>query len=229
MTLEARIESPQPVYIQDLGVWVRPGTHTWVPKEKADSSACLAQLIRLGKVRVSFRKRCKVSKDPPRRPPAIAGALSRPRKAGLQKPIGKQQQIQQAAKEAGMTPEQVADLVQQAAAAAAQQAAAAVVGQLNTAPGIAEVEERLQRTIENALQSRSASQGGGSNAAGPRSAGPDEPVYIPTGIVRDDLDSEVQVQASESQSGGLDAANEALRALRRRKTQEAMRGIKSED
>ena len=74
MTLEARIESPQPVYIQDLGVWVRPGTHTWVPKEKADSSACLAQLIRLGKVRVSFRKRCKVSKDPPRRPPAIAGA-----------------------------------------------------------------------------------------------------------------------------------------------------------
>jgi hypothetical protein len=220
--VEARIEARgRIIFIEDLGVRVYPGSPVWVSVPQARASACLAQLTRLGKVTVSFRKRCKVSKDPPRRPIAIAGALSRPRKAGLQKPFGKPgQDIQKAAQQAGMTPEEVANLVQAAAAAAAQQAAAAVVGQINAARDISDVEARLQRTIEKALQ---AQPRGSTNT----SSGPEEPVYIPTGIVRDDLDSEVQVQAAASKSGELDDAAKALKALRQRKTREAMSGKKT--
>ena len=222
-TVEARVESCGGlVVIEDLGVRIHPGTPVWIEMPVAKSSACLAQLTRLGKVTVSFRKRCKVSKDPPRRPPAIAGALSRPRKAGMQKPFGKpgQQDIQKAAQQAGMTPEEVANLVQAAAVAAAQQAAAAVVGQINAARDIGDVEARLQRTIEKALQ---AQPGNSTNS----SSGPEEPVYIPTGIVRDDLDSEVQVQAAASKSEEVDDAAKALKALRQRKTREAMSGKKT--
>ena len=221
--LEARIEARGGiVLIEDLALRVHPGTPIWVSVPQARASACLTQLTRLGKVTVSFRKRCKVSKDPPRRPPAIAGALSRPRKGGMQKPFGKpgQQDIQKAAQQAGMTPEEVANLVQAAAAAAAQQAAAAVVGQINAARDIGDVEARLQRTIEKALQ---AQPGNSTNS----SSGPEEPVYIPTGIVRDDLDSEVQVQAAASKSEEVDDAAKALKALRQRKTREAMSGKKT--
>ncbi len=49
------------------------------------------------------------------------------------------------------------------------------------------------------------------------SAAPDEPVFIPTGIVKADTESlDVQSESSED-GGGLDTAASALKALRKRK------------
>ncbi len=69
-------------------------------------------------------------------------------------------------------------------------------------------ETKIQRAVAAALSSQGM---GGTNVA---SAGPEEPVFIPTGIVQDDA-SELDINSSTSSSGGLDEAAKALKALRK--------------
>jgi hypothetical protein len=207
--MKTRIESTEPIFIADLKLRINPGTPTWVETDVASSSMCLAQLVRIGKLKVSTGKRCAVSKDPTR-VPYRAGRMSRPAKGGMQKPFGNAAPPPKP-QAAGMTPQEAADLASQAATKAAALVANTVVQQVlqQVAPATHEdLEAKIQRAVAAAL----ASQGGqGSN---PVSAGPEEPIFIPTGIVQEDA-SELNINSSTSSSGGLDEAAKALKALRK--------------
>jgi hypothetical protein len=206
---DAKLESKgKRVRVADLGVTLMPGQAVWVSAQAAKNSACLAQLVRIGKVSVSYGERCKVSKVPYR-----AGRLSRPRKGGLQKALTNQQPPK-----AGPTAPEVDKIAASAAEIAATKAAESAIAallpaiqslQAGTSPSMEDIERSIQRAVRAAV-------GTVPKESRPHIQGPDEPVYIPTGIVRDDAD-ELDVSSSESESEGLDEAAAALRALRKRK------------
>jgi hypothetical protein len=205
---DARLESKgRRVRVADLGVTLMPGQPVWVSAEAARGSACLAQLVRIGQASVSYGERCKVSKVPYR-----AGRMSRPRKGGLQPALTNQKGNTTPDPRVDKIAENAAEL---AAAKAAESAIAALLPaiqalQTGTAPSMEDIELRIQRAVSAAVGNV-----GGSTPRVP-TIGPDEPVYIPTGIVRDDADA-LDVSSSESESEGLDEAAAALRALRKRK------------
>lgn len=214
--MKIRIESTQPIFIEDLKLRVYPGTPTWVEPEVARSSHCLAQLVRLGKLKVSQGQRCTVAKDPPK-VPYRAGRMSRPNKGGMQKPFGGGQHPPPKPQTAGMTPQEAEQLATQAAAKAAEMVAQKVVQQVVDSVGASQpqgnddLEAKIQRAVAAALAAQGGSVSGGSSGT---FAGPEEPVFIPTGIVQDDA-SELKVSSSTSSSGDLDDAAKALRALRK--------------
>ena len=211
--MKIRIESTQPIFIEDLKIKVYPGTPVWLEPEVAKRSLCLTQLTRLGKLKVSQGQRCAVSKDPPR-VPYRAGRMSRPNKGGMQKPFGNNAP-QTPAQPAGMSKQEAEDLATQAAAKAAAMVADTVVQQVAqsvapAAPQDNDLEAKIQRAVAAAL----AAQGGTAGVSGGTPIGPEEPVFIPTGIVQEDA-SELKVSSSTSSSGDLDDAAKALRALRK--------------
>lgn len=214
--MKIRIESTQPIFIEDLKLRVYPGTPTWVEPEVANGSHCLAQLVRLGKLKVSQGQRCAVAKDPSR-VPYRAGRMSRPNKGGMQKPFGGGQQQPPKPQPTGMTPQEAEQLATQAAAKAAELVAQKVVQQVVDSVGVAQpqgnddLEAKIQRAVAAALAAQGGSVSGGSSGT---FTGPEEPVFIPTGIVQDDA-SELKVSSSTSSSGDLDDAAKALRALRK--------------
>ena len=204
--MEIRLETVHgPVSIEDLGLRVQVKEYVWVSKQQMESSTCLKRLIQMGKLRVTFRPRCKVAKDPPRHI-AIAGRLTRPRKGGLQKPFQQHANIQKAAEQAGMKPEDVKAMVEAAASQAAEQAVGAVMGQLAAQKQGSDLESAVLLAIQKAL--------GGSAVSGSAPAGPAEPVFIPEGIVREGLDADVKVQAFDAEAGDLDAAAAALKRMK---------------
>jgi len=208
--MKTRIESTEPIFIEDLKIRVIPGTPTWVEMDVARKSMCLAQLVRIGKLKVSTGKRCAMSKDPPR-VPYRAGRLSRPNKGGMQKPFGNNQAAPKP-QAGGMSPQEAEALAAQAATKAAALVADTVVQQVLQQVAPAAPQEDLETKIQRAVAAALSSQGmGGTNFA---SAGPEEPVFIPTGIVQDDA-SELDINSSTSSSGGLDEAAKALKALRK--------------
>ena len=208
--MKTRIESTEPIFIADLKLRINPGTPTWVEMDVASRSMCLAQLVRIGKLKVSIGKRCAVSKDPTR-VPYRAGRMSRPNKGGMQKPFGSAAPPAPKPQATGMTPQEATALAEQAATKAAALVATTVVQQVLQQVASApqdDLEAKIQRAVAAAL----ASQGvqGSSGLA----AGPEEPIFIPTGIVQEDA-SELNINSSTSSSGGLDEAAKALKALRK--------------
>ena len=214
--MKIRIESKQPIFIEDLKIKVYPGTPVWIEPEVARGSHCLAQLARLGKLKVSQGQRCAVSKDPPR-VPYRAGRMSRPNKGGLQKPFSTHQQEAPKPAQAGMTPQEATQLAEQAAAKAAAMVADKVVQQVvsSVAPvATPQNNDDLEAKIQRAVAAALAAQGTGGGTAGNTFGGPEEPIFIPTGIVQEDA-SELKVSSATSSSGDLDDAAKALRALRK--------------
>ena len=215
--MKIRIESTEKIFIADLKLLVYPGTPTWIDPEVARKSHCLAQLSRLGKLKVSQGQRCAVSKDPPR-VPYRAGRMSRPNKGGMQKPFGGGPNPPAKPQATGMSPQEAEQLAANAAAKAAQMVADKVVQQVAQSVGSSsapqdDLEAKIQRAVPAALAAQGGS-GGSAGSGGGSYAGPEEPVFIPTGIVQDDA-SELKVSSTTSSSGDLDDAAKALRALRK--------------
>jgi hypothetical protein len=214
--MKTRIESNEPVFIADLKLTVAPGTPTWVDMDVAKGSMCLAQLVRLGKLKVSTGKRCAMSKDPPR-VPYRAGRMSRPNKGGMQKPFGSTAvPPSPPPTAAGMSQKDAEDLATkaatQAAALVAEQVVQQVIQQVTLAAPTTssdDLEERIARAVASALAAH-----GGAVSGKQTSRGPEEPLFIPTGIVQDDA-SELKVSSATASSGGLDEAAKALKALRK--------------
>lgn len=204
---DAKLESRgKRVRVADLGVTLMPGQAVWVSTDAARGSACLAQLVRIGQASVSYGERCKVSKVPYR-----AGRMTRPRKGGMQPALTNQK--------SGAPDPRVDKIAEKAAESAATKAAESAIAALlpaiqalqkGTGPSMEDIELSIQRAVNAALGNV-----GGNTPKAP-TIGPDEPVYIPTGIVRDDADS-LDVLSSESASEGFDESAAALRALRKRK------------
>ena len=236
--MKTRIESTEPIFITDLKLMVQPGIPEWVETDTANRSMCLTQLVRLGKLKVSLGKRCAVSKDPTR-VPYRAGRMSRPNKGGMQKPFGNATPppvqsgmsateaealvAKAAAKAAKTAAEQVSAKAEKTAAATAE--VAAMKAAMKAATIVAEqvvkqmqaqalvghdvpnLESQIQRAVELAMSVK------GGNISGGR-RGPEEPVFIPTGIVQENA-SELKMSSDTASSDGLDEAAKALKALRK--------------
>jgi len=215
MSQQIRLDADEPVWVEDLGVRVGPGP-IWVDKTAAQASACLQALLKLKKVRQSAGARCRVSKDPPKKPAVHSVHLSRNR--GLNRHRGQQPPP----KIDGLTPEEAQKMVAEAAAAAAQQAIASMAPMMQsmmnaaqTTPDASALEDRLEQVVTKVLGNVRMMGGAGGGTEGEAFGGPEEPLFIPTGIVRDGAES-LDVQSESSGGGeGLDDAASALKALRK--------------
>ena len=113
-------------------------------------------------------------------------------------------------------------MVADAAAAAAQQALASMApmmqSMMESMKGAQEttgLEEKLEQVVAKVLGSAQLTTTS-STSADPLGVGPEEPLFIPTGIVRDGAES-LDVQSAAAEGGeGLDDAASALKALRKR-------------
>lgn len=216
MSQQIRLDADKPVWVEDLGVMVGPGP-VWVDKRAAQASACLQALLKLKKVRQSAGARCRVSKDPPKKPPVHSVHLSRNR--GLNRHRGQQPPP----KIDGLTPEEAQKMVAEAATAAARQAIASMAPLMQSmmdaaqaTPDASALEDRLEQVVTKVLGGLRIRGASGGAAEGESFDGPEEPLFIPTGIVRDSAES-LDVQSESSGGGeGLDNAASALKALRKR-------------
>ena len=218
-----RVDADKPTPIEDLGITVGPGP-VWIEQEDFKRSACLQTLIRLGKVRVSSSQRCRVSQEPPNKPKIHTVGLSRPSKVPRHNTV--HHTTKEVVKE-GVTAEQAQAMVEKAATEAAAQAIAAMTSQMqtllaNAAPSAAPtagIEEVVQQAVSQAL--RTAQIAPASSASSPTDLvvnGPEEPLFIPTGIVRSDTENLTVKSDSSADAGGLDDAASALKALRKKKS-----------
>jgi hypothetical protein len=218
-----RVDADKPTPIQDLGITVGPGP-VWIEQDDLERSTCLQALIRLGHVRVSSNPRCRVSKDPPKAKVHTV-AQSRPSKTPRHNTI--HHTTSEIVKE-GVTAEQAQEMVNKAASDAAAQAIAAMTSQMqallaNATPSAAPagIEQVVQQAVSQALASAQVTRTGPAlTGDGPDLVvnGPEEPLFIPTGIVRSDTESLTVQSDSSADAGGLDDAASALKALRKKKS-----------
>lgn len=201
------------VLIEDLGKWVHPHSPLWVSAKELQSSICIAKLKKMGRLRVTSKTRSqevRVSNKPPKPPPPPFMALSRPRRGTPKKPT--QMSVAEAQKLAIQAAEE-------AAQKAAQQALEGVLGNLPqpapASPSIspAQLEEALTKVLASVQLAPAASPG---NTTAPVSAGPEEPVYIPKGIVTESA-TDLDIQSSSSEDSSLGSAASALKALKGKK------------
>ena len=220
---ELRIEAEASIHVADLNITVGPGI-TWVSRSDLEGSICLQTLIKLGKVRVSSGARSRVSKDPPPKRAVVPSVLrSRP-----QKGVGRQVRVeQQPDSPKGLSPEEAQQMADRAAQQAAQQAVAAMAAQFqqllesttpSTAPSSsAGIEQVVEQAVVQALKSAQVPVAASSSSGDTPLSGPVEPMFIPTGIVTDEAESLSVKSESSSDSGNLDNAASALKALRKGK------------
>jgi hypothetical protein len=225
--MSMRVDADKPTPIQDLGITVGPGP-TWIEQADLNRSTCLQALIRLGQVRVSSSPRCRVSKDPPKKAKIHTVGQSRPSKVPRSQTVHKttHHTTTEVVKE-GVTAEQAQDMVKKAASDAAAQAIAAMTAQMQNfiaqssvggaKPGI---EQIVQQAVSQALQSAQIARPLSATLSGSGDVlvvnGPEEPLFIPTGIVRSDTESLDVQSESSADAGGLDDAATALKALRKK-------------
>lgn len=227
--MSMRVDADKPTPIQDLGITVGPGP-VWIEQEDLNRSTCLQALIRLGQVRVSSTPRCRVSQDPPKKAKIHTVGMSRPSKVPRSQTVHKttHHTTTEVVKE-GVTAEQAQDMVNKAASDAAAQAIAAMTSQMQNfiaqssageaKPGI---EQIVQQAVSQALASAQISPSGSAPLSGSSADlvvnGPEEPLFIPTGIVRSDTESLTVQSDSSADAEGLDDAASALKALRKKKS-----------
>lgn len=202
----------------DIGLSLRRGQIAWVPADSLTKSACLRALQGIHAVSVVSLQRCSVMRSPP--PPTFR--LSR-------KPTVQRVQTNTApvVVQGGVPTEELDARIEQAVAGAVDKLAdrlVAVLGQ-HRPVGAPVNEEALSRAVASAVSQALASTGGLTSRAGgngPRvTNGPEEPVYIPTGIVTSETATDLQVTAQAADAGDLAGAASALRKSRTRKTSTA--------
>tara|TARA_B100001094_G_C18163506_1_gene790683 strand:+ start:173 stop:529 length:357 start_codon:yes stop_codon:yes gene_type:complete len=89
-----------------------------------------------------------------------------------------------------------------------------LANQQNSSDVPSDLDTRIEQAVSRALGSVSLTAPSGSTTTA--RGGPDEPVYIPSGIVKNDSEA-LSVESDSAQSGGLDDAASALKVLRRGK------------
>lgn len=190
------------VPVEDLGLVVTAQVPVWITPDQYKASECLRRLEKIGRVRVSLKNRSRVTKEPPQRPRAQQARMSRPRVTSVTPPPVVVAEVTYSQKE-------VEALVEQAALRAAETVSKRLSAHPST-PTPGELEERVTRAVERALKHAP-------TASKPLSKGPEEPLFIPTGIVREGQ-SELAVQTESSgDSEGLKEASTALKKLRKKK------------
>ena len=169
-----------------------------------------------------------MSQDPPKKAKIHTVGMSRPSKVPRSQTVHKttHHTTTEVVRE-GVTVEQAQDMVNKAASDAAAQAIAAMTSQMQNfiaqssageaKPGI---EQIVQQAVSQALASAQISPSGSAPLSGSSGDlvvnGPEEPLFIPTGIVRSDTESLTVQSDSSADAEGLDDAASALKALRKK-------------
>lgn len=218
---DIQVEAPAKTPVEDLGIVIGPTEPVWLTREELERSLCLQTLIRLGKATIFKGTESRVAKTPDKKS-APSVALSRPQRVTgrhhVQTPAEAPVTVQ------GVTPEQAAAIARQAATAAVE----AVLARLpqpapDPAPDLSDLDARIEQAVHRALDQRGPV--GPASAPGPTPAsvktkggGPEEPLFIPSGIVRDTGDKITHsIESTSSQDGGgVDEAAEALKALKKK-------------
>lgn len=207
----------EPVVVSDLGITV--GRHeVWITRSDLEASDCLRALIRLGKVRVSSGARCRVSKDPPKRRLPTSVLRTRPNGRGAPS----QQRVPPAPGTSGISAEEAQEMADRAADRAAKSAVESLLPALRDllssqqTPSVgAELDTRIEQAVSRALGNVTLASGAATSPAPTvTSEGPDEPLFIPSGIVKGSSES-LSVKSESTQSGGLNDAASALKAIRK--------------
>lgn len=210
--LTNRAEAP------DIGLSLRRGQVAWVPTDSLAKSACLRALHDIRAVSVVSLQRCSVMRSPP--PPTFR----LPRKGTT---LRVQPNAAPVAVQAGVPSEEIDARIEQAVSGAMDKLTdrlVAVLGQHRPAPasGTPLNEEALSRAVADAVTQALAQSGVNYRSGGASGswagAGPDEPVYIPSGIVSSETATDFQVTAQATDAGDLAGTASALRKSRNRKT-----------
>jgi hypothetical protein len=202
--------------LPDLGLSLRRGQVVWVPVDSVAKSACLRALQDIHAVSVVSAQRCSVMRNPP--PPSF-------RLARKGTPRAQANALVPTAVQGGIPVEELDARIQQAVAGAVDKLAdrlVAAIGHSRAAPVVASSpldEGALSRAVADAVSQVLTQQGGSIKGAALRvTSGPEEPVYIPTGIVSSETATDLQVTAQAADAGDLAGAASALRKTRIRKT-----------
>jgi len=191
------------VVIQDLQLVVTPTSPQWVTEEQARGSICLRNLQRSGAVWATSKQRGRMK---PGRPKA------RLTRKIQKKPKPKQQQ---SGDSVTLTKAELGQLLQQAADQAARK-----VAQSQPAPSAAPlegIEERLESVLRGFIAAApAATPGAPAQVVQTAPAGPEEPMFIPKGIVGSNS-ADLGIQSEESEGGDLGEAAAALKRLRENK------------
>ena len=163
------------VFVDDLKRWVHSHAPVWISAQEFQSSICVKQLMKMGRLRVTSKNRSqevRVSNKPPKPPPPPFMGLSRPQAGASRKP----KQISMAEAQ-----ELAAQAAREAAEKAAAQALEGIMGNLpQAAPAAPSISPtQLEEALMKALASVQLTPGSHPSAASPVSTGPEEPVYIP--------------------------------------------------
>lgn len=216
MSRQYRVEAlGEPVFVADLGITVsRHGV--WIDEDAFNKSDCLLALLRIASVRVALGGRVRVSKEPPKRRFPTSVARSRPGgKGGGPQPSPTTTEDKITVMEAQAMAAKAAEKAAKTAINALMPAIHLILAnQQNSSDMPSDLDTRIEQAVSRALGNVSLTAPSGSTTT-PR-GGPDEPVFIPTGIVKNDTET-LSVQSDSTQSGGLDNAASALKALRKGK------------
>jgi len=194
------IEALRKTDIPDLALKMEEGDAEWITEEQFRSSLCVAQLQRIGTIRVSSGERSRVTKKPAR-PKAHGPGLSRPGKRGPAPPppapAPPPTTVVKVVK-VGIPAAEVEGMIQRAAAAASEATAERI---------LAGLPQQQTLVVNNA---------GPASSTAPSTLGdaPEEPMFIPKGMVTDE-ENDLHIEAESSEAEGLGDAAAALKALRK--------------
>jgi hypothetical protein len=199
-----KLESSENVKIDDMGVHLSPGTPVWVSDSQATSSRCLSTLVRLGKVQISESMKSRAFRGSKEKVPnKVQPTMPAAGHFTVSVPVAVQSSI--------LTNPQPSVDIEHLAKTTARLTVSEVIKHLD-------IEGRVENAVKKAMATAVFVVPSGSpqvQVRGPQ--GPEEPIFIPTGIVKSGP-SEISVQSSVSESGGLGDAAKALKSLKTKKS-----------
>jgi len=216
------IRSNEKLTIEDIGKTLYPGQTLWLEEEEYESSICLKTLHKMGKVQVVDSKRHKKLKERTEASNRVNRAARKYRSPPHQT------KTQPAEPEPSMvTAEEARRLAEVAAKRAADNAVAQLTAKFtefmersNPAPApvpTGGIEQAVRQAVSQALQSANVSKGSvqGTVSSAPPSVGPEEPIFIPAGIVKQDSE-DLSINTTSSKDENIDDAVAALKALKKK-------------
>ena len=205
--------------IPDLGLSMKKGQVEYKDAQQARQSKDLAEARRIGAVRVEFVERSRMAKKPPTAPrhpgpPNVRlgrGVRRQPPQPPPTPQVVDMDEIRRIAREearAGAR-EGAAEGVEAGvrAALASLPAAGPVIDQ-------ATLEAALRNVLPGITVAAPASSSGGASGSTASTKGPDEPTFIPSGIIDKDSKTDLKTQSGESEDEGVEAAAAALKAAK---------------
>lgn len=206
---EAKIEALWPQYdIDDLGLHLKMGQVEHVPNSLANRSRDLRAAIRLGAVRVSLVKRCRVSKLPSQPAPPANRRIKAPPKKEIRAEVDE---------------ESIAEKVAAKLARSLDQRDAKLRGELRDMVSkggtvdAAELAALLSQSLTEKIPVQQVVMQQGSGTSSETSEVGDEPHYIPSKIIPTNAKVNIRTSETKSDASQTDDAKAKLAALRRKK------------